>query len=337
MKSYHLHGFDGLGSLTLRDAPGRPLAAREVRVRMAAASLNYRDLLILMGHLPGHAVDGVVPLSDGAGEIIEVGPAVSHLSPGDKVIALFNPSWIDGPPAPGYFDRLLGGNQDGTLAQEAIFLAEGVVPMPAYLSFTQAAAFGCASITAWASLVGGRPLTAGETVLVQGTGGVSLFALQFAKIMGARVIATTSTPQKAERLRALGADAVIDYVANPEWQDAARALTAGEGVDRVVEVGGPGTFQRSIAALRIGGHIAAVGYSGGIEGKIDPLSLIGTGITIEGIATGSRRHLSDQLRLAAHHEVRPVIDSVYPFDRAANAYAHLQARGHFGKVVITID
>jgi NADPH:quinone reductase-like Zn-dependent oxidoreductase len=336
MKSYHLQRLGTLDGLVAREGAGRALAAHEVRVRMRAASLNYRDLLIILGHIPGGAIQDVIPLSDGAGQVIEVGAAVAKVSPGDKVIAVFNPAWIDGPVMPGYLDKPLGGALDGTLTEEAIFAGDGVVPMPAYLSYDEAAAFGCASMTAWASLVGGRGLRAGETLLVQGSGGVSIFALQFGKAAGARVIATTSSDTKADLLRSLGADAVVNYVREPEWQHAVRALTGGVGVDRLVEVGGPTTFQRSIASMATGGHIAAVGFSGGAEGSISPMMLIGNGLTIQGIATGSRRHLLDSLRAADQAQIRPVVAPVFEFEQAREAYEHLMARKHVGKIVIRV-
>jgi NADPH:quinone reductase-like Zn-dependent oxidoreductase len=338
MQTYHLETLGNLKGLVLRQEAQPPLAPHEVRVRIRAASLNYRDLLIILDQVPGGGTKhDVVPLSDGSGEVLEVGAGVQHIAVGQRVMAVFNSAWIDGPPTPGYFSAALGGARDGTLTQEMILGEAGVLPTPDHLSFEEAAAHGCASVTAWSSLVGGRPLTAGQTLLVQGTGGVSLFALQYGKAAGARVIATTSSADKAERLRILGADEVINYVQEPDWQVAVLRLTNGRGVDRVVEVGGPGTIQRSIASTAIGGHISVVGFSGGVDGTLNPLTLLGSGLTLEGIAVGSRRHFVDSLRVTAHARLRPVLDEVFPYDRARDAYRHMLDRKHVGKVIIRID
>ncbi|UZW57081.1 NAD(P)-dependent alcohol dehydrogenase [Sphingobium sp. JS3065] len=338
MKSYHLKKLGGLDGLSCQDAEGKAIGSNEVRVRMRAASLNYRDLLILLDMVPGGGtIADVVPLSDGAGEVLEVGSDVRDIAIGDRVVAVMLPRWVDGPPVQAYLTDALGGSLHGTLRQEAILSGDGVLRLPDHLSFEEGAALGCASVTAWSSLVGGRGLLPGQTVLVQGTGGVSLFALQYAKAAGATVIATTSSAAKAEQLRALGADAVVNYVEQPEWAGAVRALTGGTGVDRVVEVGGPGTIQQTIAASAIGGHISIVGFSGGADGVFSPLALLGNGLTLEGIVVGSRRNFVDSLRAMDSAKLRPVLDEVFAFDRAADAYRHMLERKHVGKVIVRID
>jgi NADPH:quinone reductase-like Zn-dependent oxidoreductase len=210
------------------------------------------------------------------------------------------------------------------------------VKLPKALSFLEGAALGCASVTAWAALVGGRPLTAGQTVLVQGTGGVSLFALQFAKAAGARVIALTSSDAKAERLKTIGAAHVVNYLADPNWPGAVRALTDGAGVDRVIETGGPVTIERSVRAAAVGGHISIVGLTGGVEGSLSPLALLGGGLTVEGIIVGSRRHFLDSLKSIEVNAIRPVLDQVFAFEDAKAAYQHMMDRKHIGKVILSI-
>jgi NADPH:quinone reductase-like Zn-dependent oxidoreductase len=337
MRSYHLGELGSLEALGVRDDTSRPLTPGEVRVGMRAASLNYRDLLIILDQVPGGGTkEDVIPLSDGAGEVLEIGEGVEHVAVGDRVVAVFNSCWLDGAVKPGYLDAALGGARDGTLTEEMVLRSEDVLPLPDQLSFEEGAAHGCASVSAWSSLVGGRPLTAGQTVLVQGTGGVSMFALQYAKAAGARVIATTSSKSKAEKLRDLGADHVVNYVERPEWQDDVRRATDGLGVDRVVEVGGPGTIQRSVASTIVGGHVAIVGFAGGAEGALNPLALMGKGITLEGIAVGSRRHFSDSLQLTQLAGLHPVLDEVFRFEDADRAYRHLLERRHVGKVIIRI-
>jgi NADPH:quinone reductase-like Zn-dependent oxidoreductase len=337
VKSYRLGKLGSLDALELRDDGESPLMPHEARVRMHAASLNARDLMIVQDSVPlGGTKPGVVPLSDGAGEVVEVGAAVTDLAPGDRVATLFNARWIDGPPIASYLGSALGGGCDGTLRQQAVFPAEGLVKLPKALSFLEGAALGCASVTAWAALVGGRPLTAGQTVLVQGTGGVSLFALQFAKAAGARVIALTSSDAKAERLKAIGADHVVNYLADPDWPGAVRALTDGAGVDRVIETGGPVTIERSVRAAAVGGHISIVGLTGGVEGSLSPLALLGGGLTVEGIIVGSRRHFLDSLKSIEANAIRPVLDQVLAFEDAKAAYQHMMDRKHIGKVILSI-
>jgi NADPH:quinone reductase-like Zn-dependent oxidoreductase len=335
MKTYHVENPGSIDGLALRDDPERQPGPNEVCVRIRAASLNFRDLLIVRGQypVPGLRKD-IIPVSDGAGEVTAAGAAVRRVKVGDRVAVNFHQNWIDGPICAGYMSSDLGGSIDGLLAESVILSEEGLVHLPSHLSFEEGAAFGCATITAWASLVSGVALRAGHTLLVQGTGGVSIFALQFAKAFGARVIATTSSEAKAKTLRALGADEVINYVATPAWDAAVRELTNGQGVDRVVEVGGPGTLERSIRSTNIGGRVALVGFVGGMAGAISPLLMAGGNITLEAIAVGSRRNFEDSLAVVAQHRIRPAVDRVFSFEQAREAYRYLDSRAHVGKVVI---
>src|SRR6266496_719414 len=230
-------------------------------MRVRASSLNYRDLMVLKGSGRGPTKLSVTPLSDGAGEVAAVGDGVSRFAVGHRVIGCFHPRWFGGPIKADYLTERLGANLDGMLAEYAVANEEAVVRMPGHLSFEEAATLPCAAVTAWAALSGHRRVTAGDTVLTQGTGGVSIFALQFARLLGAEVIGTTSSTVKAERLKALGAAAVIDYVKTPDWHEKVAELTGGRGVDCVVEIGGPGTLANSIRSLAVGGHISLIGSS----------------------------------------------------------------------------
>jgi len=264
-----------------------------------------------------------------------VGPGVTRVKIGDRVAVNFLLRWIGGPLRPDYLGSDLGASNDGLLSEFVALPQEGVVPLPPFLTFEEAGSLACAGLTAWSSLTVGSALEPGQTILVQGTGGVSLFALQFAKAFGARVIATTSSAERAERLAALGADHVINYREVPDWDAKVRDLTGGLGVDRVVEVGGPATFTKSVNSLAISGRIALVGFVGGFEGSFNPLMMLGRGLAIEAISVGNRQHFEAMLSAMAAHDIHPVIDRVFSFEDAKEAYRHLERRAHVGKVVIT--
>jgi NADPH:quinone reductase-like Zn-dependent oxidoreductase len=340
MRLYTIESFSqDLGGIrrTERDTP-RP-GPGQALVRMRATTLNYRDLIVAYGLYPPPFVisTGLVPLSDGAGEVVEIGPGVTRVAAGDRVVAAYNQHWLGGPVKLVRSGGDLGGGQDGVLAEYVIFQEEGLVRLPDSIGFTEAAALPCAGVTAWTSLTDGDPLRPGDTVLVQGTGGVSIFALQLARLLGARVIATTSTDEKSELLRTLGADAVISYVRTPDWGAEVRALTEGIGVDRVIEVGGPDTFGQSIIATRRGGTIAMVGVVSGFEAAINPIQLLVGQISTLSISVGSRTDLELLVRAIAGGRLTPVIDRVFPFDEALMAYHHLRDRKHKGKIAISID
>ena len=304
-------------------------------MRVRASSLNYRDLMVLKGGGRGPTKIGVVPLSDGAGEVAAIGEGVTRVKIGDRIVGCFHPRWFGGPIKPDYLTDRLGANLDGMLAEYAVFNEEAVVLLSSHLSFEEAATLPCAAVTAWVAPTGARRVTAGDTVLIQGSGGVSVFALQFARVLGARVIATTSTVEKAERLKALGASDVINYTETPDWDAKVRELTDGFGVDCIVEIGGPGTIAMSLKALAVGGHVSLIGASLSPSGTgLDPLLLTGRGITLGSISVGSRADFEVMNRAIALHRLRPVIDRTFPFAEAKAAYRHFEGRGHFGKVVI---
>ncbi|WP_428391570.1 zinc-dependent alcohol dehydrogenase family protein [Lichenicoccus sp.] len=333
MRLYRLPTQTGFDDLTLTEAP-RPTCGRgQVLVRMHAASLNFRDLSVATGKYMMSAVPpNLVPLSDGAGEVVAVGEGTSRVAPGDRVAGIFMQGWLGGELEPPQAGTALGGAIDGVLAEYVVFDEQGLVHIPEHLSYEQAATLPCAAVTAWNALYGLQPLQPGQTVLVLGTGGVSMFALQFARAAGARVIATSSSDEKLERVRAMGASEGINYKTNPEWQDAVRALTG--GVDHVVEVGGPGTLARSLGAARRGGVVSLIGVL--TRGQIDPLAIFGSGAIVRPIFVGSRQMFEAMNRAIALHRLEPVIDRTFAFDEAPQAYQHLKGATHIGKVVVRI-
>jgi NADPH:quinone reductase-like Zn-dependent oxidoreductase len=335
MQAYRIERFGSVDGIELRSSDDPRLGLREVLMRVRASSLNYRDLMVLKGGGRGPTKPGVIPLSDGAGEVAAIGDGVTRVKVGDRIAACFHPRWFGGPIRPEYLTDRLGANLDGMLAEYAVLSEEALVHIPGHLSFEEAAALPCAAVTAWVALTGHRRVTAGDTVLIQGSGGVSVFALQFAQILGAQVIATTSTAAKAERLKALGAAEVINYTETPNWDEKTRELTGGRGVDCVVEIGGPGTIAMSLKALAVGGHVSLIGASLSSSGTgLDPLLLTGRGITVGSISVGSRTDFEGMNRAIEMHRLHPVVDRAFPFAEAKEAYRHFEGRGHFGKVVI---
>ncbi|WP_434631691.1 zinc-dependent alcohol dehydrogenase family protein [Chromobacterium sp. CV08] len=334
MQSYRFSRFGSLDHLASHQEPVPTPGRGEVLVRVRASSLNYRDLALLNGQYPMSWRDGLVPLSDGAGEIVALGDDCARFRIGDRVCNAFFPQWFGGPFPPAEAARQYGSNQDGWLCEYKTVREEALAAVPEHLDWAEAATLPCAALTAWTALTGPQPVTAGDTVLVQGSGGVSLFALQLAKLMGARVIATTSSAAKAERLRALGADAVVDYLAVPEWGERVRELNGGRGVDRIVEVGGKGTLAQSLAAVAPGGEIAVIGFLADGAAEMDFMRYFLSGATLRRIAVGHREGLEAMLRAIGRQRLRPVLDRVFPFDDARAAWEHFAARRHFGKVVI---
>ncbi len=332
MKAMVLEGGAGLDHLHLVEREAPTPGPGEVLVRLQAASINYRDLATVTMMAPQRPL---IPLSDGAGVVEQVGEGVTRVKAGDLVMPGFFPHWIAGRPTP---QRLpaLGGTLDGVACEAIALTAEGVTKAPAGWTAEEAATLPCAAVTAWRGLMVEGRLTAGETVLVQGTGGVSIFALQFAKLAGARVIVTSSSDEKLERARAMGADETINYRATPDWAAAARELTGGRGVDHVVEVGGAGTFQQSIAACALGGAIAVIGVLSGFVKDLNVASIFGGNLHINGVTVGSREHVEQMVRAIDVAKLKPVIDKRYPLAGLADALALMQAGGHFGKVVIDI-
>jgi NADPH:quinone reductase-like Zn-dependent oxidoreductase len=330
---YHLNG-RGVDALELVEEPPPAPAGRQVLIRIRANSINQRDLMMIRGELPH--IPSVVPVSDGAGEVIAVGPDVTRWKAGDRVVGAFRQGWIAGPFDPALrVAANLGGMIDGMLGEWALLDQEGVSLIPDRLSFDEAACFPCAGVTAWSALMVGEPVRPGESVLVQGTGGVSLFALQIARMAGARVIATTSSVEKEDRLRALGAETVINYRTHPDWDEAVLEATGGCGVNRIVEVGGAGTLMRSMRCTRMQGRIFLIGLLARGSNQIDPLGFMSRALTLQGVSVGARIDLEALMAAYAANHQRPIIDRSFPFEEAKGALHHFEGQRHFGKVVIS--
>ena len=337
MKRWELRETNGVESLRAADAPPPKVGPGQVLVRVRAVSLNYRDLLVVSGMYPGPLPLPLVPTSDGAGEVVEVGPGVDRWKAGDRVVATFFEGWGAGRLTEREMATARGGSTQGMLAEYVSSSADGLVRIPDALSFEDAATLPCAALTAWHALFEVDPLRPGETVLVLGTGGVSIFALQLAVMAGARVIVTSSSDEKLERARALGAAATINYKSAPDWEIPVREATGGAGVDRVMEVGGPGTFQKSLASLRMGGRLSVIGILTGFTGGVEIVPILVGSLHVDGIYVGSREMFESMNRAVARTKLAPVIDRVFPFAEAPAAYRHLRSGMHFGKVVIRVD
>ena len=324
----------GLGNLIIENRPDPKPRAGEVLVRVRASSLNYHDFIVALGGIP--TPDGRIPMSDGAGEVVAVGEGVTKWKTGDRVISLFFPNWQSGQVEAAGFASVPGDGADGFGCELYAGPETAFTRMPKGWTFDEAATLPCAALTAWRGMYVETRTKPGDWVLVQGTGGVSIFALQFAKATGARVIATSSSEAKMEKLRALGADHVINYKETPEWGKKAFELTGGRGVDEVVEIGGPGTMAQSINACRPGGHISLIGVLTGVSGEVPTAALFSRNITVSGITVGSRRQQEDMVDAIDATGFKPVIDSRFPLDQIAAAFAHQASQQHFGKIVLTI-
>jgi NADPH:quinone reductase-like Zn-dependent oxidoreductase len=325
----------GIDSLKLVDVPepGKP-AHGQVLVRMCAASLNFRDLMVTSGVYGMNVPDQII-LSDGAGEVVAVGDGVTRVQNGDRVALTFHIDWLGGELTPAHNIGGRGGiGNDGALQEYTLVSQNEVTILPAHLSFEEGASLPCAAVTAWAALCGYAQTRPGQVVLTLGTGGVSLFAIQFAKLFGARVIATSSSAAKLERLKALGADDVIDYNKTPDWHLSVLEMTGGIGADAVIEVGGKGTLPKSLQAVRQGGRITLVGLLSGLPEVGSEILL--RYLTVQGSRVGSLEHFEQMNRAIAFHKVRPVIDKVFDFKDAIAALKHLEAQKHVGKIVIKI-
>ncbi len=335
MKAFELQNGFGFDALKLVErAEPRP-GDKQILVRVRAASLNYRDMMVVKGQYDPRMSLPRVPLSDGAGEIVAVGENVKRVKVGDRVAGIFMQTWLGGEVTPAHSKSALGGAIDGMLAEYVVLDEDGVVNVPDHLSYEEAATLPCAAVTAWNALVTQGRLTAGETVLVQGTGGVSLFALQFAKTLGARVIATSSSDEKLERARSLGASDGINYRSVPEWDKRVRELTGGGGVDHVVEVGGAGTLNKSLGAVRVGGKISMIGVLTGGGGEINTISILMKSVRVHGIYVGSREMFEAMNRAIALHNLKPVVDRIFPFEQAIDALKYMESGAHFGKICLS--
>jgi NADPH:quinone reductase-like Zn-dependent oxidoreductase len=334
MRAYQLSQATGIDALTQVDLPTPKPGPRQVLVKVAACSLNYRDLAIALGTYRMPTKSKLIPLSDGAGEVIEVGADVTRVKVGDRVAGCFFQRWIGGPPEADTHLSALGGGIDGMLADCAVLEEHGVVKLPSHLSFEEGASLPCAAVTAWHALAEHARVVAGQTVLVQGTGGVSIFALQLARLMGAQVIVTSSSEQKLARAKELGAAHGVNYKATPEW-DQAVVEASGGGVDHVVEVGGPGTLARSLRAIRIGGKITLIGVLSGAA-EINPMLIFARRANLQGISVGSMQMFEAMNRAISASGLKPIVDKVFSFDDAPAAYRHLQSAQHFGKIVIRL-
>ena len=335
-RRYELERADKGYRLALRSVEIPAPKSNEVVVRIRAVSLNHRDLYVLQGVYGGDA-SGRVPVSDGAGEVVALGPGAKRFKVGDRVATTFFESWNNGPPTPAAIARSRGGaDAAGVLSETIVTHEDGLVRIPDHLSFEEAATLPCAGVTAWNGLFTHGHLQRDQFVLLEGTGGVSIFGLQFAAAAGARPIITSSSDAKLERARSLGAVATVNYRTHPEWQKEVRAATKGAGVSHVLEIGGKDTLPKALASLGLGGHVALIGGLTGFEGSVDVGAVTGSLGSLTSIYVGSREEFEAMNAFIAKHRLKPVIDRVFPFDEAPAAFDYLESGSHFGKVVIRL-
>jgi NADPH:quinone reductase-like Zn-dependent oxidoreductase len=337
MRAYQILPGANIDGLQCIDYPDRKLGHGEVRIRVHAVSLNYRDLMVASGNYLVTVDDPIIPCSDGAGEVLELGPGVTRVQVGDRVAGSFFPYWQDGMTSTEKIRHALGGDIDGMLAEEVVLHEDALAKIPASLSFVEASTMPCAGVTAWnAIFVSSNALKPGDTVLLLGTGGVSVLGMQMAKAAGLRTIITSSSDEKLQRARDLGAHHTINYGTIPEWHEEVLAITHGRGANVVLEVGGKGTVNRSVSAAAMGGTVAIIGGVSGFGGEVNPASLLATAKRMVGIFVGSRAMLEDVMRFADTVGLKPVIDRVFQFAQAQDAYRYMESGSHFGKVVIDV-
>lgn len=334
MRAYELGAQGTVDTLRMVERPDPSPGPGEACIRFHATSLNYRDHMIINLIDSDRKPEDRIPLSDGAGEVVAVGDGVRGVEPGDRVMVSLFAAWLDGPLHPGHFGSDLGGGCDGTLAELGVFPASALVRIPEGLTYEDAACLPCAALTAWNLLVDFARIKPGQTALFLGTGGVSVFGIQFAKMLGARAVVTSSSDAKLKRARALGADFTVNYATNRNWGTTVNKLTG--GADVICETGGPATLEQSVKAAAFNARIGLVGMLGGVGERTDPLDLLWKNITLKGILVGNRRQLGEMTQAVAANGLRPVIDKVFAFEEAVEAYRHLAAGAHFGKVVISI-
>lgn len=335
MKAFEIREF-GIDKLSTVDREQPKPAAGQVLVRMTAASLNYRDLMVVRGHYNPRMALPMVPLSDGAGVVEAVGSDVTGLRVGDRVTSCFFADWVEGSITPEAAASALGGYAQGLLQEFRLFDEHSVVKTPESLSDLEAATLPCAGVTAWHALFEHTPPQPGQSVLIQGTGGVSVFALQLAAIAGLRTIVTSSSDAKLDRVRSMGASETINYKSQPEWEKAARELTGGRGVDHVVEVGGSDTISRSLRAVRMGGTVSVIGVLSGVEPTVRPTDLLMNSLRVQGIYVGSRAMLLRLMKAIETHRIKPVIDKIFPWTEYSEALRYMESQGHFGKICVQL-
>ena len=336
MKSVVLKDGFGIDKLTITHAPSPDVGPGMILVKMKAVSLNYVDLLLVKGQLNPNIRPPFIPVSDGAGIVEEVGPDIKDFKPGDHVATTYIPEWIDGryTPQNSRFETRPGsGTSPGQLLEYKVFSNNELIKVPESLSFAESSTLPIAALTAWNALAYGKA-KAGDTVLLHGTGGVSIFALQFAKAMGARVIITSSDDKKLAKARELGADCLINYKQTPDWISDVFTMTNGEGADVVVETVGGSNLNKSLEALRLDGHISVVGFLDGVQSPINLISLNLKRAKINGLSVGSRQDFADMLKAISANKIQPVIDRTFPLDQTAEAFSYLESARHFGKIVI---
>ena len=336
MHAYLVTSDGGPDAIERVERPDPQPGPGEALVEMRAASLNYRDTVVAAGGYARNDTRPVVPLSDGAGVVAAVGEGVTDFAVGDRVVNCFFRDWTAGEPDEAAMRSAYGGGIDGVLAERVVFPERALLPVPDHLNFEEAACLPCAAVTAWQGLFTKGRLTAGQTVLCLGTGGVSVFALQLSKAAGARVFITSSSDEKLERAKELGADGTVNYKTTPDWHKAVRELTGGRGVDHVVEVGGLGTLEKSMRACALNGRVALIGVLTGFDGAVNPMPCIFERLSVNGIYVGSREMFAALNRHLLANAIRPVIDRAFAFDDAVAAYHHLKSGSHFGKVVVRI-
>jgi NADPH:quinone reductase-like Zn-dependent oxidoreductase len=337
MKVVQIEGGFGLEHVHVAERPEPEPGPGQVKLRVTAASLNYRDLLVAKGIYNPKQPLPLVPCSDGVGEVIAIGPGVTRVRVGQRVAGIFAQGWLDGRPGRSTLHATtLGGPLDGMLAEQVVLSAEGVVSVPEHLSDVEAAALPCAGVTAWSALVRHGRVRPGERVLVMGTGGVAIFALQIAKLLGAEVIVTSSSDDKLARARELGADHGINYRSNPKWFKEVAALTDGSGVEHIIEIGGVGTLQQSLRCVAPGGNIYLIGVLAGPEAPLNLTSLLMQDVRLQGVIVGPRVSFEELSRAVAQHQLRPVVDRVFPLAESRQALEYMANAKHLGKICIQV-
>lgn len=335
MKTYEIQKF-GVEELALVEREMPTPNANEVLIKFHATSLNYRDLMMVKGFYNPRLKMPLVPFSDGAGEVVAVGESVTKFKVGDRVCPIFHQAWIDGEVEFKKAKQALGGDIDGCLREFGAFDENGLIHIPQHLSYEEAATLPCAAVTAWNALAVSGKVKSGDFVLLQGTGGVSLFALQFAKIFGAKTIITSSSDEKLERAKQLGADFTINYKNEPDWDKKVLEITEKRGVDHIVEVGGAGTLGKSINAVKMGGHIAVIGVLAA-KGEFNPVSILMKAVRLQGIFVGSRKMFEEMNDCISENNLKPVVDKVFEFSEVKTALKTMESASHFGKIVVKIN